>query len=117
MKKSVFRFSRDQKLITVKKQSFVTVITKGGIRVMHAILLSEEVRASCSSQRNDFMGLNWLVTGNLIVLLLVDIRVNYVTRQNSFLAKYFHPTSQLKIYHLKISKRPHYYVHLRKTYE
>jgi len=82
---------------------------------MHAILLSEEVRASCLSQRNDFMGLNWLVTGNPIVLLLVDIRVNYVTRQK-FLAKYFHPTSQLKIY-LKISKRPHYYVHLRKTYE
>lgn len=47
-------------------QSFVTVITKGGVRVTHAVLLSEEVRASCSSQRNDFMELNWLVTGNSV---------------------------------------------------
>jgi len=34
------------------------------------------------------MGLNWLVTGNSIVLLLVDIRMNY-TAQQKFSAKYF----------------------------
>lgn len=72
--------NHDSRAIKDLLQSFVTVITKGGVRVTHAILLSEEVRASCSSQRNDFMGLNWLVTGNSIVLLLVDIRMNYMAQ-------------------------------------
>jgi len=86
MKKSIFRFSRDQKLITVKKQSFVTVITEG-IRVMHVILLSEEVRASCSSQRNDFK-----LARNRKSYRFASGRYSYELRDKIFWQN-FHPTS------------------------
>lgn len=45
MLKSQYLNEKERISIRGLLQSFVTVITKGGVRVMHAILLSEEVRA------------------------------------------------------------------------
>jgi len=56
------------------------------------------------------MGLNWLVTGNSIILLLVDIRMNYMAQQK-FSAKYFRAFGLIKKYFLTTTL-----LHLKEAY-